>query len=292
VSFGYADLSRVRQGAKEMIFTTILVQLDVDSPASPRLAFAQEIAGRFEADLIAIVAAQARIFVPSDENGQVAAEVMKRRRTQIEDRFKTLKEEFLSVTGGNGRASWRAELSDPTGTVALHARAADLVVTGAPAPAAAGDSRRTVDAGELILSAGRPVLFAADDMKPLRAETIVVAWKDAREARRAVIDAMPFLTNAKEVVVAAVAAAGDQFAGDSIADVVRFLMKRGVQARSEILEAGRSDAAGMLADKASEIGADLVVAGGYGHSRIREWAFGGVTRSLLGAGSFHRLLSN
>ena len=132
-----------------MIFTTILVQLDVDSPASPRLAFAQEIAGRFEADLIAIVAAQARIFVPSDENGQVAAEVMKRRRTQIEDRFKTLKEEFLSVTGGNGRASWRAELGDPTGTVALHARAADLVVTGAPAPAAAGDSRRTVDAGEL-----------------------------------------------------------------------------------------------------------------------------------------------
>jgi hypothetical protein len=46
-----------------MIFTTIMVQLDVDSPASPRLAFAQEIAGRFEADLIAIVAAQARIFV-------------------------------------------------------------------------------------------------------------------------------------------------------------------------------------------------------------------------------------
>ena len=143
-----------------------------------------------------------------------------------------------------------------------------------------------------ILSAGRPVLFAADDMKPLRAETVVVAWKDAREARRAVIDAMPFLTNAKEVVVAAVAAAGDHFAGDSIADVVRFLMKHGVQARSELLEAGRSDAAGMLADKASEIGADLVVAGGYGHSRIREWAFGGVTRSLLGAGSFHRLLSN
>lgn len=273
-----------------MIFTTIMVQLDVDSPATPRLNFAQEIARKFEADLIAVVAAEARIFVPRNESGLTFTEVMRQRSREIEDRLNTLKEEFLAVMGSNERASWRAEIGDPTRVVALNARAADLVVTGVPA--AAGDFHRTVDAGALILSAGRPVLFAADDLPPLRGERILVAWKDTREARRAVADSMPFLTHAKEVTVAAIAE-GDRLAvRDGAADVVRFLMKHGVRASSQVLELDGSEAADILVAKADEIGADLVIAGGYGHSRLREWAFGGVTRSLLSFGSFHRLLSN
>lgn len=275
-----------------MIYTTILVQLDIDAPATPRLVLAQQIARMFEADLIAVAAAQPSTLVSPSESSPAVAEVLRQRTLEIEDRIAKLKEEFLAVAGDNERASWRAELDDPTRAVALHARAADLVITGAPATAAAGDFQRTVDPGALVLSAGRPVLFAADDLAALKGERIVVAWKDCRESRRAVVDAMPFLRNAEEVTVFNAAEEGTLVARDSAADVVRFLMKHGVKARSRLLEGDGGSVGDSIIVEAGRVGADLIVAGGYGHSRFREWAFGGATRSLLKSGSFHRLLSN
>ncbi|WP_292148995.1 universal stress protein, partial [Mesorhizobium sp.] len=103
---------------------------------------------------------------------------------------------------------------------------------------------------------------------------------------------MPFLCNAKEVTVFNAAEAGTLVARGGAADVVRFLMRHGVKARSQLLEGEGSPVGDSIIAGADRIGADLIVAGGYGHSRFREWAFGGATRSLLGSGSFHRLLSN
>lgn len=274
-----------------MIFNTIMVQLDVDFPASPRLKFALDLASRFEADLIAFAAAEAHVFVPSDEGGVVATEIMQQRAEEIEDRLKALKEEFLSIAGDSEKVSWRGDVGNPTQLLATHARAADLIVSGSPAPGVGRNHHRTIDAGTLVLSAGRPVLFAADSLA-LDAKSALVAWKDTREARRATVDAMPFLTNAREVVVVTIAEGDLKFAQRSAADVVRFLMKHGVKARAEVLEAGHANPAEALEEIAREVGADLIVAGAYGHSRLREWAFGGVTRSLLGRGTLNRLLSN
>lgn len=275
-----------------MIFNTIMVQLDVDSPAAPRLTFARHLASRFEAELIAFVAAQVHVFAPRNESSLVTSEVMRKRAEEIEERLRALKEEFLALTGDDGHAAWRGEIGNPTHLLAIHCRAADLVVTGAPAPGLAVDHHRIVDPGPLILSAGRPVLFAVDDLAPLNARKVVVAWKDAREARRAVVDAMPFLTIAREVVVATIAEGDEKAARESAADVVRFLIRHGVKARFEMPEADPGRGAEALTEMARSIGADLVVAGGYGHSRVREWAFGGMTRSLLEDGSVNRLLSN
>jgi nucleotide-binding universal stress UspA family protein len=69
-------------------------------------------------------------------------------------------------------------------------------------------------------------------------------------------------------------------------------MKHGVKARAEVLDVGHANTAEALEEIAREIGGDLIVAGAYGHSRLREWAFGGMTRSLLGGGVLNRLLSN
>ncbi|WP_027054311.1 universal stress protein [Mesorhizobium erdmanii] len=275
-----------------MIYTTILVQLDIDAPARPRLVFAQEIARKFEADLIALVAAEPSTLVSPSESAPLVAEVLRVRTHEIEERIKKLKEEFLAFVGNDERASWRAELDDPTRAVALHARAADLVITGAPTAAAAGDYQRTVDPGALVLSLGRPVLFAADGLSAFKGERVMVAWKDCRESRRAVVDAMPFLSNAKEVTVFSAAEEGKVAARDGVADVVRYLMKHGVTARSHFVDGEGVSAGDSIVVEADRIGADLIVAGGYGHSRFREWAFGGATRSLLNSGSFHRLLSN
>ncbi|TGQ35598.1 MULTISPECIES: universal stress protein [unclassified Mesorhizobium] len=273
-----------------MIFNTIIVQLDIDSPAAPRTAYALELARRFEATLIGFAAADAYVFAPGDDGGMAAAEIMRQRRTEIEDRLKILKEEFLSIVGDD--ASWREEIGDPTRLLAMHARAADLVVTGAPVSGVAGDYRRTVDIGTLVLSAGRPVLLAADKLVPLDPKKVLVAWKDTREARRAVTDAMPFLTGAQDVLVATIEEQNQRNARESIGDVVRFLMRHGVKARSEVMGLGHADTGEAVIELARGMSAELVVAGGYGHSRIREWAFGGMTRSLLKQGSVNRLFSN
>jgi nucleotide-binding universal stress UspA family protein len=274
-----------------MIINTIMVQLDLEAPAAPRLKFGWELARRFEADMIAFAAAQANLIVPMGDNGIAAAEVMRHQVEDIEAKLKSLQKEFQTVTDDDPRASWRGQIGDPTALLALNARAADVVVVGGGSPAPS-HYRGTVSPGELILSAGRPILVAAENLSAIRPEAVVVAWKDTREARRAVADAMPFLTQAQNVLVVAVDDVDPRAARESVADVVRFLMKHRVKARSEVMEVGGSQAADAVAQLAFESGANLVVAGGYGHSRLREWAFGGVTRSLLSDGSVHRLFSN
>jgi nucleotide-binding universal stress UspA family protein len=105
-----------------------------------------------------------------------------------------------------------------------------------------------------------------------------VGWKDTREARRAVWDALPFLKRASQVVVISV----DD--GDGAADpqdIVGLLQVHDVYATSVRKDACGSAASEALVDAASEQAADLLVAGAYGHGRLREWAFGGVTRDLL-----------
>lgn len=274
-----------------MTYNAIIVQLDIDAPATPRLIFAWDLARRFEADLIAFSAAEPFLAIPGDIDGTAAAKAVRIQVEDIEERLRTLKKEFHAFTRDSGRASWRGMVGDPTRHLALHARAADLIVVGSPNNSGSG-YLRTVDPGSLVVSAGRPILFASEALQPMNAENILVAWKDTREARRAVVDAMPILVGARDVLVATIAE-DDRAAGrESVADVARFLIRHGVKARSEVIDVGKTDAADALAEIAQEIGADLTVFGGYGHSRLREWIFGGVTRSLLQNGGLNRLVSN
>jgi nucleotide-binding universal stress UspA family protein len=69
-------------------------------------------------------------------------------------------------------------------------------------------------------------------------------------------------------------------------------MKHGVKARLDVVDVGGANASAALLEVARDIGADLMVSGGYGHSRLRQWAFGGVTRTLLQHGSINRLIAN
>ncbi|MGN6465410.1 MAG: universal stress protein [Rhizobiaceae bacterium] len=274
-----------------MTYNTIMVQFDIDAPIAPRLDFAWDIARRYEAGLIGFAAAEPFLLMPGEMDGGATGEAMRLQIEEIEDRLKALKSEFETLTRDSNRASWRGMLGNPTRFLALNARAADLIVTGTDGDEARS-RLRTVDPGELILSAGRPILFASKDQRPMTAESILVAWKDTRESRRAVVDAMPFLVAARHVLVATIVEDDRVAARDSVADVVRFLMKHGVKARSEVLDADKMDASEALLTAANQTGADLVVAGGYGHSRLREWAFGGVTRTLIEESSTNRLLAN
>jgi nucleotide-binding universal stress UspA family protein len=119
---------------------------------------------------------------------------------------------------------------------------------------------------------------------------VVIAWKDRREARRAVADALPFIKIAKRVSILHV----EENEGEdrSTADVKGFLDRHGVACEVETLDRQGGPAEGQIVEHAGRLGADLIVAGAYGHSRLREWALGGVTRRLLTDGPVACLLSH
>jgi nucleotide-binding universal stress UspA family protein len=121
------------------------------------------------------------------------------------------------------------------------------------------------------------MLLVPPGVDQLLAQNIVVCWSDSREARRAVADSLPFLKQAKDVSVISIAT--DERGAK---DVSAYLRGHGVASSSYVRPITRgSSAADELVQVARQQGADLFVCGAYGHSRAREWAFGGVTRDLL-----------
>jgi nucleotide-binding universal stress UspA family protein len=167
--------------------------------------------------------------------------------------------------------------------VAEQMRAADLLVTAAQEGSSLFDRSRYVNVGDLVLRAGKPVLIGAESEDKVDLRTVVVGWKNTREARRAVQDALPLLRLAERVVVVEIAAAEDlPDARTRTEDVAGWLTGHGIAASARAVTAAAGDAQ-QLRNIASdlELDAGLVVGGAYGHTRLREWVLGGVTRDLL-----------
>lgn len=164
---------------------------------------------------------------------------------------------------------------------AVHARYNDITVFGrVPGAEARLESGFFSD---LLLHSGRPLLLVPADAKVQAPDNAVIAWKPTREAARAVHDALPLLAHAKSVQIVVVAPkVGDQQHGEMPgADIAAHLARHGL--RVEVVESPRiEDSTGAsILRHAAEQGAGLVVAGGYGHRRMREWVFGGVTQALF-----------
>ncbi|TPN64776.1 universal stress protein [Mesorhizobium sp. B1-1-1] len=269
-----------------MSYKSIIANLAVDTPPAAIVKVGIELAERFGAHLIGLAAADVPPLVATGEGMVYEGEVMQIQRTEIEKRLAELRAEFESLVPASITSEWGQAVCSPTRFLSVFARAADLVVTGA----SGDDVFRAADVGSLALGIGRPVLVIGNNVEHLRANTVLVAWKDTREARRAVADALPFLAKANEVVVATIAAAkGDDNVRDSLADVAVYLEHHGIMAQTELIT-GEVDGEQLLTF-ARLINADMIVSGAYGHSRLREWAFGGVTRTLIEESSINRFLS-
>lgn len=268
-----------------MSYKTIVVNLAVDADPAPIVKLASEVAQRFDAHLVGLAASDVPPLVSTGEGLVYEGEVMQVQRLEIERRLAELRDIFEQLVPASIGSGWTQRVCAPTRALGLAARSADLIVTDNGGE----DVYRAVDLGSLVLGAGRPVLVAANNAEHLLARTVLVAWKDSREARRALTDALPFLARANEVVVAAMEAGSGEEVRNSLADVAVFLEHHGVTARTEVVA---GEASGdRLAAFARTIHADLIVSGAYGHSRLREWAFGGVTRTLIREGGISRLMS-
>lgn len=274
-----------------MSYKSILVNLDIDGPAAPIIKLAIDLAKRFEARLIGFCAADAPLpTMMAPEGGAIAVEVWQQMKDEIQQRLKELHAEFDRLVAGSVDAEWRELVGSPTRSLAPMARLADLVITSASRGASTGDTYRVVDPGSLVLQAGRPVLVVASGVEHVLARKVVIAWKDTREARRAVADAVPLLLSAGEVVVATVDSEPDEWISAGAEDVVAFLKRHGIKAHAEVITA--KDDIGALTEFVTSFHADLIVSGAYGHSRVREWVFGGVTRSLLDEVGLNRFMSS
>lgn len=177
---------------------------------------------------------------------------------------------------------------------AMHARHADLAVMAA----AAGNEERSTVGNlfiDLLMDAGRPVLLVPPEFKAVQpAERVVIAWQPTREASRAVHDALPLMRAAKGIDVLVVDPQVGQAAHgeEPGADIAAHLTRHGLNVRVVVQPRMGQSVATTILRHVDEIGAQLLVAGGYSHSRFHEQVLGGVTRDLLGAARVPVLFSH
>ena len=273
-----------------MTYAALLVHVDCREDSEPRLKCARQLADHFGAAIIGVGAQE--IPPLGFDNGYVNYDTLwfARMREAIDQNLAAAEARFHKTCDGFGADHlWRSRLGLPAQLMAEASRAADLVI-------AAGGKQHSpyemAHADELALICGRPVLVVPPGADHLSAKRVLVAWKDSREARRALSDALPFLREAEDVLVTEACAPADAEAAASRAeDVAAALGRHGVKAVFEALP-GADAPEDRLLERAATFGADLIVAGAYGHSRMGEWVFGGFTRSLLAQSERFILLSH
>ena len=265
-----------------MTYKTLMVHLELDGKNSGLLDIAAVLADRFNAGVIGIAACQPfRILY---DEGYTAGDMMVADRAEITREIAAAEAEFRQASKGRvKKVEWRSSITyEPLASyIAEEARAADLIITRPDRGASMLDNTRRVKIGDLALEAGRPLLIVPEGISSLRLYNAFVAWKDEREARRAVADALPLLRLAKNVtVLEAASKAAQSRAHDRVVDVARWLEGHDITAEPVTTTLSGSDAADLYSEMIKR-GCDFLVAGAYGHSRMGEFVFGGVTRDML-----------
>lgn len=264
-------------------YKTILVHFDSTPRAAKRLQIGANLAQEFESHLAAVYSVVSPLYSEpfvADGGAFVAQELL---RFQ-EKKDKEARANFDRVSGSLGvPVEWRTDSGDPAGVVCEHGRYADLLVLGQYDDDQANDV--TPDfVGRVILGSGRPVLvipYAGEF--PVIGKKVMVAWNASRESARAVSAALHFLRRADEVHIATFnAKPGEGGHGEAPgSDIATFLARHGVKAIVSGSTSKDVDIGSQMLSRTEDFGADMLVMGGYGHSRAFEFVMGGATRTML-----------
>jgi nucleotide-binding universal stress UspA family protein len=240
----------------------------------------------------------AAAFVPDPGGGMMSIGLIElleeeatRRAEKAERGFMEFcKRESLTpgVPGQSGRTAiaWHQEVGREAEWVVDYGRTSDLLVVGRPSENQ-GVSPGTLEAA--LMESGRPVLIPG--AVPVDTRTIAIAWKPTREAARAVSAAMPLIEQATRVIILTLAEE-DRVERDSATRLRDALQRQGVGAEIQRLQKQAGGTPETLLAAAGEVGAGLLVMGGYGHSRLREMVFGGMTAHILRAASIPVLMAH
>jgi len=273
-----------------MGYRDLLVVLDADQRVRDRILLAAGLAERFDAHLVGLYVAavaeppgrldyfnsDAPLFGPlyRDTEEQIRAQSEKT-RLFYED---VMRRHSLS-------SEWRAAPGRPSEVAAVHGRYADLIILGQIDPDDARSPFVRPRPEEVALLAGRPVLVIPYVNTVANVgQKVLVAWDASREATRAINDAMPLLAGASSVTVIAIDPNGQSRDGHGEipgADIALHLARHGVSAKVESVASAGAGIGNTLLSRASDLEADLLVMGAYGHSRVHELLLGGATRTVL-----------
>lgn len=257
------------------------VCLDNSAGSSRRLDFSLALASQLGAHLLGLHLTYAPVIVydPYAEMGQLLVEW----EESIKKKQEYAKELFCSAAKKSDLSfNWAAYRSSDLNQVIAHARAADLTIIGQYDPKDAeanlGNSFHEI----LILKLGRPVLILPNaSTLPEKFDNIIVAWDGGREAARAMADALPFLKKARLVRVLTISEKTERNKDLPDIDIAAYLAKHDVRVEIERTEKIDIAPADYLLARATELGADLLVMGAYGHNRLTELLLGGVTRTVM-----------
>lgn len=276
-----------------MAIRSLVTQVQ-DTPAGrARLAFSAAFAKAYKAELIGVgVQAFTPYVTSTGAFGFVDGAAVQAIRDEIDRELaaaKTLFEKTIAETGVE--SAWRTTLGDPTEVICRLARSADLVI--ASRQERGSGPAFTAFASDLVIGAGRPVLVVPTEPPPFKLDHVVVGWKESREARRVVADALPLLAGAGQVSVVEIADADDiEDAKVRTEAVAGYLRRHDIKAKGEVVKLCHGRVAEQILKTTRDHGADLLVTGAYAHPRLREWVFGGVTQDLLDNAPIPCLLSH
>ena len=273
----------------------ILVHLPVGKSPDPAIAFAVSVATEFSAHLTGIAFRYEPIIPVMVDMYGIPAGIIESQRVEMARGAK-------AAVAGLDDAARRAAISGEArivdtpadgapGMLAAIARRFDLAVIGQPQPGEPALGKLLIEA--TLFESGRPMLVVPYiHTGPLKLDRVLVGWDGSRSAARAIGDAMPFLVRAKAteiVMVAGEPAKSDELPGAGIA---HHLARHGVKLAVERIPATTVDIASTMLSHAADVSADLLVMGGYGHSRMREFVLGGATRGILGSMTIPALMSH
>lgn len=268
-----------------MSYKTILVHVDQSSRAAARIRIAAEIAIAENAHLVGAAMTGISRLIYQDGAVDLTRTLVASQMELLTQRANEALANFESIASGMGVLSYEKRLVDdePEGGLCLQARYSDLVVVGQTDPDEA-PSRLMADLPEFVmLNCGRPVLIVpyAGQFSNV-GKNVLVPWDASMEATRAITNALPMLQRAKNVSVTLFNASkqANGHGEQPGADIALYLARHGVKVEV-IRERTEIDIGNALLSLTTDLSSDLIVMGGYGHTRFREVLLGGVTLTVL-----------
>ena len=272
----------------------IVVNLALARAHDPATDYALSVARTFNAHITGIVFIYDPVISPTIMDG-VSAEWIDAQRAESKAIAQAAIDRFEQAAARDG-LSFRhcmieATLGGATDLFGRIGRRFDLVVVCQREPDHLSPSDMFVEAG--LFESGRPVIIVPYiQQQDLRLERVLVCWDGGRTAARAMGDAMPFLTRTKAVDIVIVAtgrAKSDEIPG---ADIGHHLARHGINVDVKHIVAEDVDVPNTILSYAADVSAEMIVMGGYGHSRLREFVLGGATRDILASMTVPILMSH
>lgn len=261
----------------------VLVYLSAGTGAEAAIRYAVSIGQTFDAHVAGVAFAFDPV-IPASVMGGISADLIEAQRFENDKAARGAVERFNKISKAEGVSAetrvLTGSLAGSAETFGQLARRFDISVVAQADPDRLAAEDLISEAA--LFNAGRPVIIVPYIQKDtLRLDRVVACWDGSRTAARAIGDAMPFLLRAKAVEVLIVASDPPKSNETPGADIGQHLARHGVKVDVKRIQRADLDVANTILSHVADNSADMLVMGGYGHSRLRQFILGGVTRSML-----------